>query len=178
MNRKLRAIAVLILCGIILYNSMGYMLVYSFNRMVLRDQVFSNLSSNSDNNLTSFTISKSKRDEVFSSRKQLEIKVEGQMYDVVRYKDDGNSITYYCLRDHKEEQLIAKSIFLKDQSKSTTSFPKTARLILDQMLKIALLSEKIVTAFSAIPSYFSTTYIYTYSVPVIPVPAPPPQPIC
>lgn len=157
---------------------MGYMVVYSTMRMVLRKQIFAKISTIPETSLTTFTILKTDRSLSLKDCKMSEIKVGGKMYDIVRQKDNGSSITYFCLRDQREEQLIVKSALLNDHSKSRNPFTKTTRLILDQIIKSALLSEK-----SGLKEYPSVEVLFdgkchTYPCPVLPVPAPPPQQFC
>lgn len=154
---------------------MGYVVVSSVSRVMLRKQVFSNLSSIPDHQLIAITVPKNNQLTFINKRKQLEIKVDGQMYDVVRLKDNGKSITYFCFRDHKEEQMIKKSILLTDQSKNANPVSKTSRLILDQIIKSALLSEKQDLKILSTTMLFSDNSDYFYYDPILPVPAPPPQ---
>jgi hypothetical protein len=154
---------------------MGYMVGYSISRMILRKQVFSNISVIPNDKLTAFTVPKNNKILLINSRRQPEIKVDGKMYDVVRYKDNGTSITYYCLRDHKEEQMIKESILHNDQSGKSNPVSKTSRLILDQIIKSALLSEKMDFKSSPIKLLFFCNLCLIYPVPFLPVPAPPPQ---
>jgi hypothetical protein len=175
MNRKLKAISALILCGLFLYNSMGYMVVSSVNRMILRKQVSINLWSIPDYKLTTITVPKNNQSDFFNKSIQPEIKVDGQMYDVVRYKDNGKSITYICVRDQKEERMIKKSILLTDQSKNSNPGSKASMLILDQIIKSALLSEKLDLKILSTTILFSDNSGFLYSNPILPVAAPPPQ---
>jgi hypothetical protein len=154
---------------------MGYMVVSSVSRVMLRKQVFSNLSSFPDHQLTAITVPKNNQHTFINKRTQLEIKVDGQMYDVARFKDNGNSITYFCFHDQKEEQMIKKSILLTNQSKNANPVSKTSRLILDQIIKSALLSEKQDLKILTTTILFSENSGFIYSNPILPVSAPPPQ---
>ncbi len=157
---------------------MGYMVVFSVSRMILRKQVFSNLSTIPNYKLVAITFLKNGEIRQINKKKQLEIKVDGKMYDVVRCKDNGKSITYYCFHDHKEQHFIERTILLTDQSKSNNSVPKTTRLILEHIIKTALLYEKQDAGFSPVAILTFKRLNFTYPNPVIPVPAPPPQTLC
>lgn len=156
---------------------MGYMVVYSSMRMIIRQQTFAKLSAYPDAALTAITISKTSRDFMFKGRNMREVRADGKMYDIVRQKDNGSSITYYCLRDHKEEQMILKAGLINDQSKSTNPLAKTSRLILDQIIKTALIAEKQSSQEYATGNISFHSKHHIYSRPSLPVPAPPPQPI-
>ena len=175
MMRTLRNIIALLLCGILLYNTMGYMVVFSSMQMLLRQQTFAKLSTVPDTALTVFTILKTDKVLVLKGRRMPEIKVDGKMYDIVRQKDNGKSITYFCLRDRKEEQLILKAGLAGDRSKRNSPLSKTSSLILDQIIKTALLTEK--KSFKEYPiiELLFDAKCHIYSGPILAVPAHPPQ---
>lgn len=157
---------------------MGYMLVYSSMRMILRQQTFAKLSNISDTALTVFTISKTNKPLLLKGKRMPEIKIDGKMFDIVRQKDNGSSITYFCLRDRKEEQLIRKASLITDHSKSNNPLSETSRLMLDQIIKTALLSEKQGLKDSLTVEILFGSKIYNYIGPILSVPAPPPQHFC
>lgn len=157
---------------------MGYMLVYSSMRMILRQQTFAKLSNISDTALTVFTISKTNKPLLLKGKRMPEIKIDGKMFDVVRQKDNGSSITYFCLRDRKEERLISKANLISDYSKSNNPLSETNRLMLDQIIKTALLSEKQGLKDSLTVEILFGSKIYNYIGPILSVPAPPPQHFC
>lgn len=178
MRQKLQTICALLLCGIFLYNTMGYMVVYSSIRMILRQQTFAKLSNLPDTALTAFTISNTKHALLLKGSSMPEIKIDGKMFDIVRQKDNGDSTTYFCLRDNKEEQLILKANLITGQTKSGNPFSRTTRLMLDQIIKTALLSENQGLKDSLPVEYLFGGENHYYARPMLPVPAPPPQQYC
>jgi hypothetical protein len=154
---------------------MGYMVLYSTMRIVLRKQIFAEISTIPNTSLTTFTILKTGKPDVFTGRKMPELKVDGKLYDIVRQKDNGSSITYFCLRDHREEQLILKASLFTDRSKNRNPFTKTTRLILEHIIKTALLTEIIGSEESQASELIYEGICRIYVRPVLPVPAPPPQ---
>lgn len=154
------------------------MIVFSSVRMIIRQQAYANLSTSPEKALTVITIQKTDRIVIFKGRRMPEIKVDGKMYDIVRQKDNGSSISYYCLRDRKEEQLIHKAGLLTDQSKNNNPLSKTANLILDQIIKTALLLEKQGLKEPQPVEFFFHCKNHIYSGPLLPVLAPPPQQFC
>lgn len=176
--RTLRNIIALLLCGVFLYNTTGYMIVFSSVRMILRQQAFADLSTSPQKALTVITIQKTDRIVILKGRRMPEIKVDGKMYDIVRQKDNGNSISYYCLRDRKEEKLLREASLLTDHSQSNNPLSKTSSLILDQIIKTALLGEKQDFKGSQPNDFFFHSKNHIYSGPLLPVPAPPPQQVC
>lgn len=173
--KAIRSGIALMLCGLFIYNSMGYMLVYSAMLSMRKQQAFAEIARLKKQPLIAFTFAKTDKSKLESKKNRLEIKHNGCMYDVVRTQVSGDNITYYCIRDTKEEHLLDQLNLLSKSNGDNNPLQKSASLIIDQVIKTALMN----TPFQF--SHYSTIFRYhskiipTYYSPDMAIPAPPPQ---
>lgn len=177
MVKSMLKIQALLLCGLLIYNSLGYFWVFSAMQVSIRQQKWAMLASIPKHELTTFSFDKSTSGKGFSVVNEHEIIVDGKLYDVVNKSVNGNKVKYSCARDLKEEKLIAKTrLFNSREHQSPTK--NTTRLIIEKVIKTAILNQE---AFSVEmkPTFFNTGSILSkYAVPVLSIPLPPPQPSC
>jgi hypothetical protein len=177
MPKAFLKISSLILCGLLIYNSLGYFIALSVMRVAVRHQKWAQIASIPDHRLTTFVFSKNKPNTGLKIINTREIQVDGKLYDIARKTDDGKIITYYCLYDSKEEKLIAKTRQFNSMSQP---FPveNTTRLILDKIIKTAVTDQKnedLTQEFKPVLTYYISI---PYSGPDISIPVPPPQVTC
>jgi hypothetical protein len=177
MRQQLKNSIAILLIGLLLYNSLGYLWVSRAIRLIHRQQVFVSLSSTPESALTVLTFPKEKEHLLFVHGKK-EIKYKGQMYDVVRYKDNGRNITYYCFHDRKETGMIRYTNKLNQEQGTQSPLPKAARMLLDSIIKTALLHDYSVPYNLSFITTIQTRVLVTYQDPDMPVPALPPQVSC
>ncbi len=178
MKRKFRNTTAILLAGLFLYNSLGYFFVYSTMRMMHRQMVFAQLSTIPDSQLTTVTILKAEREQDYPYGDKNEIKINGQLFDVIKQKDNGKSITYYCKRDRKEELLNTNVANIVHHTGTEIPLSKSAQLILDNIIKNALISSEDNQLSQLFIGLNPIVFSSIYKVPLIPVPAPPPQQAC
>jgi len=173
MKQVVRTGIAFLLIGIILYNSMGYLMVFPALRMIHRQQVTRMLSDHPDKELVTLSFPKG-MERNYKVPGEKELRYNDKMYDIVRVIDDEKTITYICYEDEKEDLLIKKS---KDFSRSMNTDPKarTAGLILSGIIKIALISEE-AYHFPILPSslHFFCSFI-PYHAPDRSIPELPPR---
>lgn len=173
MKQVVRTGIAFLLIGIILYNSMGYLMVFPALRMIHRQQVTRMLSDNPEKELVALSFPKGTEKEFLLHDKK-ELRFKDKMYDIVKVIDDEETITYICYEDEKEDLLIKKS---KDFSRSMNTDPKarTAGLILSGIIKIALINEE-AYSFPILPSslHFFCSFI-PYHAPDRSIPELPPR---
>jgi len=140
MRNKAYKISAILLCGLLIYNSLGYFLVLSAMRIAVRQQKWNQLSSLPIEKLSVFCFEKSGSSSLKIINER-EILVDGKLYDVVRKTEIGSKTTYYCLRDLKEESLIAK---IRSFNHSQHQFPNknTARIIVEKIIKTAVILDR------------------------------------
>jgi len=93
---------------IMLFNAAGYYIVYEFNRFLIRQEVSSLLKHGClDHELSVLTVFNPAADPAFRRVDNREIVYHGNMYDVAREVHKGKTVSFYCIRDTKEENLIA-----------------------------------------------------------------------
>lgn len=170
-------ISSLVLCGLLIYNSLGYFLVLSVMRMAVRHQKWAQLSSLPQNQLTTFVFNTkftNKQVKIINSR---EIIVDGNLYDIVRSSNIGSQITYSCVRDHQEENIIAKTRLFNSNAQHMPQ-QNTARLIIDKIIKTGVTNDPI-NGFTESCKFLLSCYrLIPYTGPALQISLPPPQAFC
>ncbi len=167
-------ISSLLLCGLLIYNSLGYFMVLSVMRVAVRHQKWAKLSAIPENQLTTFIFNKNEQNSRLEIENSREIRVDGKLFDVVSITDDGNQLKYRCVHDYEEETLISKTRLFNSQAQQIP-FQSTARNIIDKIIKTGFC---IVTSssFSECSSLIEPGFsIIHYSGPIIQISSPPPQ---
>ncbi|MCX6286974.1 MAG: hypothetical protein NTY96_07655 [Bacteroidetes bacterium] len=114
-----------------LFNAVGYYIVYEFDRYLIKREVASLLEHGClDHELSVFSVYNPPADPAFRRVDKHEIVYHGNLYDVAREVYKGKTVTFFCIRDTKEENLIAgmKSMHQK----------KKAANLLQHLVSIAL----------------------------------------
>jgi hypothetical protein len=161
----------------LIYNSLGYFLVFSAFQLAIKHQNWAQLSTLSDQELTIFTFNKSSQNSELKIINKHEIRINGKLYDVVRMKEDLKSVSYSCYYDHKEETLITKSKVLNSQTQQMP-FQNKANTILEKIIKSGIFesTDNLLPAnYTIINSDLSKVY---YSIPTLQIAIPPPQSFC
>ncbi len=174
MRKVALRISSLLLCGLLIYNSLGYFLVLSVMRVAVRHQKWARLSTLTDQNLTIFIFNKNSPDPELKIVNEHEIIVKGRLYDVVSKNVDGKHIKYTCARDQQEETLISKT---RQFNSNAQQMPlrNTARLMVDKIIKTAIANE-VTDSFSVRTSHpFRNFCKLNYSDPKIQIPLLPPE---
>ncbi len=177
MQRASYKISAILLCGLLIYNSLGYFLVLSVMRMAVRQQKWAELSTIPDQQLTIFVFKNDGSNPRLKKVNKREILVDGKLYDVARKIEKGISITYYCLRDSKEESLIARTrIFNSQQHQLPVN--NTARLIAEKIIKTAVVIDKTVCISVSYSNHFFSFKLSPYTGPYSVILVPPPRTSC
>ena len=177
MQKASLKISALILCGLLIYNSLGYFLVLSVMRVAVRQQKWAQLSTIPEQQLTSFIFNKNSSDPRLKIVNKREITVDGKLYDIVRKYDNGKTITYFCVHDFKEQTLISKTRLYNSRAQQMPLQNK-ARLIIEKIITTGIFNTQAdridIDSFQTY-SLISTLF---YSGPVISILLPPPQFSC
>jgi len=177
MQKAILKISSILLCGLLIYNSLGYSVVLSVMRVAIRQQKWAQLSTLPDNQLTTFVFAKNKPDARLKVVNDHEILVDSKLYDIVRKAYDDKFITYLCDYDHEEETLISKTRLFHTNAQQIPS-ENTAQLIIEKIIKTGIVTqESSMISESSITSY-SNYPIFYYSGPAIQISSPPPQRYC
>lgn len=177
MRKVTLKISSLLLCGLLIYNSLGYFLVLTMMRQFVRHQKWTMLSRVPDKDLTTFIFEKNGAESEFKIENDHEISVKGKLYDVVRMTDDGRHIKYFCVWDHSEETLISKTRAFNSQAQQMP-VQNTTRQIVEKIIKTGILSEKTALSIKNFNILFSNAIKSRYSGPEIQIALPPPQSHC
>ena len=90
----------------ILFNSMGYYILFELDKLIVRKEMTARISG-SATNLICLKIENGEQNPSFHRLGGREIKFKGKLYDVVSEIDRGGSILIFCIHDTKEEQLYS-----------------------------------------------------------------------
>lgn len=174
MRKALLKISALLLCGLLIYNSLGYFLVLTVMQLAVRHQKWTQLSSIPDQQLTTFVFNNTNPGKRLKILDEREILVDGKLYDVVRKTNDGKQCKYHCIHDVEEETLIAKTRQFHSQ---TQPFPvqNTARLIFDKIIKAAIFDTNNDIQPENYTTLLSLIFEKRYAVPALQIDIPPPQ---
>jgi hypothetical protein len=174
MNKAFIKISSLLLCGLLIYNSLGHILVLTVMRVAIRHQMWEKLSIIPDQDLTMFIIAKNSPPAGFKIENEHEIIVDGKLYDIVRKTDDGAHLKYFCIYDHKEQTLITRVRQFNSQAQQMP-LHNIARIIVDKIIKTAAIETEASSIRERSVIAFSNFCEAHYSVPWIQIALPPPQ---
>ncbi len=175
-NAALKISSVL-LCGLLIYNSLGYFLVLSTMRIAMRHQHWAQLSALPEEQLSTFVFEKNTINSRLKIVNKREILVDGKLYDVVRKTDDDKQIKYFCVHDKEEETLICKTRLFNSKTQQVPA-QSTARLIINLIIKTGLISEDSALITESSVLTFSDYTQTIYSIPAILIQSPPPKKCC
>jgi hypothetical protein len=100
-----KAIAAFMLL-IVLFNAMGYHVLFQVNRYLIRKEMRA-VTAAKPRKVVVLEIRNASSDPDFQRIHSREFRYKGRMYDIVREVKKGGVTTFYCLRDTKEENLLA-----------------------------------------------------------------------
>ena len=100
-----KAVAAFLLV-LFIFNSAGYYCLYELNRFQVKKAVHSSNTTH-PYSLTVLKIRDADRDPSFQRLDKLEIRFNGNMYDIIKEVKTEKFTIFYCLRDTKEEDLLA-----------------------------------------------------------------------
>ena len=122
----LKRLTSLLLSLLFIYNAMGYFVAYKssryFNRLEMRAAIRKKASLNSLEVIKISLLAKNNQASEIQFIKKNEIKYHGRFYDIVRRKNIGDSVFFYCLHDKKEEAII-KNFHQHVETYTTTNLP-------------------------------------------------------
>jgi hypothetical protein len=162
------------MCGLLIYNSLGYFFVLSVMRVAVRQQKWAQLRTIPENQLSTFVFSSYKPDSRLKIVNDHEIIVDGKLYDIVRKSDEGKQIKYFCVYDHEEETLIAKTRLFNSKAQKMP-LQNTAQTMIEKIIKTGIVTEKSTMTPEISISIHSGYPKIRYSGPAIQISTPPPQ---
>jgi len=164
-----------------LFNIFGYYFIYQYNRFLIRLEVKARIRSGTMNEQAEILVLSNplpSHDFRWINRK--EFRYRGRLYDVISIKRNGDSTLIHCINDKNEESLIARySTFLGTRSwDDLAGRAKNARIMLDHLIKHALLKETISREVPFIILKEPITGAASLQCRVCPPPSPPPELSC
>jgi hypothetical protein len=176
----LKKLVSIFLVFLILYNMLGYIVVFKSYQYAIRKEVKNRIKDAIPEN--ELTIIRLTTNEVqngkigFKKIDEKEFSLSGNLYDIVRSRICGDTTIYYCINDSKEEKLFANlDEHVKRQMDTNGPLRDRANSLLKNLVKQALLYKY---SF-ALPE--SSVVSYTLTNAVLPkffnknIPSPPPK---
>ncbi|MCX6284826.1 MAG: hypothetical protein NTW31_11410 [Bacteroidetes bacterium] len=121
-----------------LFNTAGYYIVYEFGRYLIKKEVTSLLEHGYlDHQLSVFSIYNPPANPAFRRVDKHEIVYQGNLYDVAREVKKGKTITFYCIRDTREENLIAGMNSMQQKKKATNLLQHLVSIALPVTMELA-----------------------------------------
>jgi hypothetical protein len=111
---------------------MGYYLIYELNTLLVKHEM-SDIKKSLSRHITRITIEKVSCNKDFRRIDRKEFIYKGNLYDLVCEAKHGNTTVFYCVRDHKEENLQAG--FHK------AFHSKLSLVLLDHVISMVLISD-------------------------------------
>lgn len=177
MQKAILKISSILLCGLLIYNSLGYFLVISVMRMAIHQQKWTQLTNLPDEELTVFVFAKNNTDARLKIVDDHEIIVDGKLYDIIRKTEARMQIKYFCKYDHEEEALIVKTRLFNSQAQQMP-LQNTAKLIIDKIIKTGIINETTELFSGSFNVPFINFIESHYLMPAIQIASPPPQSSC
>jgi hypothetical protein len=163
------------LCALLIYNSLGYFLVFTVIRGFIQHKNWEKIETVHEDQLSTFTLNKNSSSlEVINAH---EIKVNGKLYDVARSIDYGFTVTYYCVKDNEEQSFLAKTREFNSDAQPVP-VKNTAKLIIEKIIKTAFFENTDETLFPENEQSIIHFSGVDYSCPALSILIPPPQPCC
>jgi hypothetical protein len=177
MQKVTLKIAAVFLCGLLIYNSLGYFMVLSVMRVAVQHQKWAELSSLPESRLTAFVFNKNAQNSRLRIVNNREIQVDGKLYDIVRRVETGSNITYQCMHDSKEEKLVAQTRLFNSMAQPMP-VKNTTRIILNNIIKYCVIDCHTSLVKQISIQFYPFIQTVTYYGPVISILVPPPQKSC
>ena len=168
----------LALVFILLYNTLGYYLVFSYNRFLLRKEIHGLIRNHRlDDQCIILTFAFPQKTMGFSRINQTEFVYKGVLYDIVSEEIHEGGITIRCLADQKESELIAGFTHSFDllHDRNHPGHSRHLAFLLQHMIQQAL-PETIVAGTLPFPSMFThANRFFPLASPDITPENPPPE---
>ncbi len=105
--KLMKKIIAIVLLSIFLFNTVGYFIAFQSVQYQIKLEVKSEIFRNASlNELQAVTIAKQNLNKIEWFEYKKEMQYNNERYDVVKIKENSNSITFYCINDKKEQELL------------------------------------------------------------------------
>ncbi|MDX2002745.1 MAG: hypothetical protein SFW35_09955 [Chitinophagales bacterium] len=165
-----RAFAILLI-SIFIFNEVGHLCIFLFERMAVRKEVKHSMLDALDNGkLLAFSFSKQQLADL-DWEDEHEFRLQGKMYDVVRREIKDGLVTLYCYSDDQETQLLAG--LEKEVEKRMAQAMDLEKLKKQSIYHFVKLADYSAPIFCGRDKFGNFSFIYTS--PILQRPGPPPD---
>lgn len=164
MPNKAKVFLSLLLCGLLIYNSLGHFFVLNAMKLSVRKYKWAQLHQLPESQLEKFIFDKKSSNKGYRIINKREIEVKGNLYDVVSRIETDSHMIFNCVHDKKEQSLIAK--IRNHTSRTNQPINASARLLWDSIIKIAIFNS---TSFCLVHKPFQCLFGYTKPLYINPI---------
>jgi len=164
------------LLSIFLFNTMGYFVAFKVAQYQIKSAVFSDIREGINlEKATLITLKKAEVNSIVWLEKGKEMRYNNQLYDIVKYTENKETITYYCLSDKLEQHLFSHlnehinthvTLANPGKNKSSTNIKNSVvKLFFPHCFQYNLKTSEVNIRFSTIKEDFISAAIGTNSPP-------------
>lgn len=161
---------------IFLFNIAGYFILFKIVQNQTKNEIRTEIESGIfKKELTELIIDKKDLAEIQWVEDDKEMRFRGAMYDVVKYSETNNTITFYCIEDSKEDKLFTS---LEDHIDGQTLANKpysNSKKIVDHIIKLYYLNHNLFISHNEISNIKISSSELFYKSVFIKKNSPPPQ---
>lgn len=104
----MKKLAVLFLLFVFLFNTVGYFIAFKAVQYSVKREIKTEIKQGlNTTELTMIIVNKNDLSAIEWLENGREMRYRGELFDVVRYTENSNTVTYYCINDKQEEFLFA-----------------------------------------------------------------------
>jgi hypothetical protein len=161
---RLKKVFALSLLFFILFNSMGYYILFELDKLIVRKEMNARISGTSSN-LICLKIEKGEQNQSFHRLGDREIEYSGRLYDVFREIDKGDTILIFCIPDTKEEQLYAGLKRINHNNQRSSLWDHLVKIALAEEPKNLMFITPDIRKFPLLKIHFLSAILPTWSPP-------------
>lgn len=170
--------ASIFLLGIFLFNTAGYYVFFKVAQSKIKSEIKKEIKLNlHSTELTAIEFTSEEINNLNWLEKGKEFMYHNQMFDIVKSKINGNSITFYCINDKQEKKLFKnlEEQVLKQIEQNKNSKNNSSKKAADQQIKTYFLETIDFCVFQNISSVKFNPYNNQYASIAASITTPPPR---
>jgi hypothetical protein len=164
---SMKKVTTFFLLGIFLFNTMGYFITFKVIQCQIKNEIKTEIKNGINlPELITITINKAQTDKIEWLENKEEMRYNNNRYDVVRFIENKESTTYYCINDTQEESLFTSLEKHVNTHVTTDKSTKdhTSKNLTDNVTKLYFSNRESLnfkTNPTRILPFFSTTSFYS-----------------
>jgi hypothetical protein len=174
----MRVLLAIFLLLLMLFQTASHFFVFKIHQYYIRKEIKAQIKAGVPKEaLILLKIDKSLEADEFQRVEEDEIRYHGEMYDIVRQENHGDTTWYYCIWDEKESELFAQLDEQVDQQMNQNPEQQKQHELLNRLLGTLYLSENKHHLFLSFISKIPNTSYYSFALKIWEETPPTPPPI-